>query len=49
MERMEVVKKFLALVLLAGFVAVGVVGCGSPTSQPKTTPTSAPPKETSKP
>jgi len=39
------VKKLLALVLLAGFVTVGVVGCGSPTSNPKPA-TTPPPKET---
>jgi len=37
------VKKLLTLVLLAGFVTVGVVGCGSPTSKPaSTTPTTKP-------
>ena len=40
MERMDFVKKFVALLLLAGFVlASGMVGCSPATSAPASTTT----------
>ncbi len=48
-ERMCFVKKILALMVLAGFLVVGVVGCGgSPTSKPASPTTGSPPKPADK-
>ena len=46
-ERMCFVKKIVALMLLAGFLVVGVVGCGATTSAPKagSPPSSKPPAD----
>jgi hypothetical protein len=42
MERMAIVKKILAMLIVAGFVLIAANGCGSPTSggaaPAKTTP-----------
>jgi hypothetical protein len=41
------VKKILALVVLAGFLVLGVVGCGSPSTpaKPASSPTTGPAKD----
>jgi hypothetical protein len=37
MERMDLVKKLIATLIVAGFL-IGVVGCGSTTTAPKPAP-----------
>jgi hypothetical protein len=47
MERMNIVKKLLTFLVLAGFVIIlGGVGCGSPTTAPA--PATTKPAETTK-